>query len=73
MVVCRLRLGVEPPGEDDPRDLMLEQQRLKQLSDARREETIYRLLAPDPGVEIPGAGGGIEARPLHVHTLEPPR
>ncbi len=46
--------------------LMVSQQRLNLLTEARREETLYRLLSPPER-----QSRSVEARPLHVHRLVP--
>jgi Flp pilus assembly protein TadD len=51
-------------------------QRMNRLSEARREEVVYRLLNPEEGapvLERPRKGASLEDRPLHDHLLEPLR
>jgi tetratricopeptide (TPR) repeat protein len=69
-------LDVDPLDATAHYNLMLCYQRLNLLSEARREEVVYRLMAPETestlGTEsVPTRA--IEARPLHVHELEAPR
>lgn len=65
-------LDVDPLDVSAHYNLMLCFQRLNRLTDARREETIYRLLRPEPQKSLQ-ATASPEARALHVHRLEPPR
>lgn len=51
--------------------LMLCYQRLNLLSEARREEVVYRLMTPVTESSVPSPA--VEATPLHVHRLEAPR
>lgn len=65
-------LDVDPVDVSAHYNLMLSLQRLNQLTDARREEAIYRLLAEDDAPPVRSSSSLIEGRPLHVHTLEAP-
>lgn len=63
-------LDVDPIDVSAHYNLMLCLQRLNRLTDARREETIYRLLRRE-SARVPEARSSLEDRPLHVHRLEP--
>jgi tetratricopeptide (TPR) repeat protein len=63
-------LDVDPIDVSAHYNLMLCLQRLNRLTDARREETIYRLLRQEP-TRAPEAVTSLEDRPLHLHPLEP--
>jgi len=65
-------LDVDPIDVSAHYNLMLCLQRLNRLTDARREETIYRLLRQDPS-HASEAATSLEDRPLHLHPLEPTR
>ena len=69
-------LDLDPLDATAHYNLMLCYQRLNLLSEARREEVVYRLLAPETdstlGTESAHARAR-EAQPLHVHRLEAPR
>lgn len=62
-------LDVDPIDVSAHYNLMLCLQRLNRLTDARREETIYRLLRREPS-RAPEAVTSLEDRPLHLHALE---
>lgn len=63
-------LDVDPIDVSAHYNLMLCLQRLNRLTDARREETIYRLLRREPS-RVPEPKVSVEDRPLHLHRLEP--
>jgi tetratricopeptide (TPR) repeat protein len=63
-------LDVDPIDVSAHYNLMLCFQRMNRLTDARREETIYRLLRPETQ-RAQQSPASPEARPLHVHQLEP--
>jgi tetratricopeptide (TPR) repeat protein len=63
-------LDVDPIDISAHYNLMLCLQRLNRLTDARREETIYRLLRREPS-RVPEPKVSLEDRPLHLHRLEP--
>jgi Tfp pilus assembly protein PilF len=66
-------LDVDPIDVSAHYNLMLCRQRLNQVTEARREEAIYRLLVEEDAPPLPGrvdAPKSREDRPLHVHSLE---
>ena len=71
----RTMLDLDPTDAGAHYNLMLSHQRLNELSEARKEEVIYRLLASEERISPRAARGreAVEATLLHVHELEPPR
>jgi Flp pilus assembly protein TadD len=65
-------LAVDPTDVSGHYSLMLCLQRLKQFTDARREETIYRLLSPDADASSGAQASAPDDRPLRVYRLEGP-
>jgi len=62
-------LDVDPTDVSAHYNLMLCFQRMNRITDARREETTYRLLRPETRQTLEAATS-VEATALHVHALE---
>jgi hypothetical protein len=66
----KLMLDLDPLDVSAHYNRMLSLQRLNQLTEARQEEAIYRLMRVDETSPFPRKGQWLEDRPLHVHRLE---
>jgi len=62
-------LAIDPLNVSAHHNLMLSLLHLNRLTDARREETIYRLLRQEPN-HASETANSLEDRPLHLHHLE---